>query len=68
MGAICCALLFIATPIALVTYFNRAWRKVGSVPNRAAYVIWLGVETVAAVGILAIIACAVIILAVARQH
>jgi hypothetical protein len=63
---ICCALLLIATPIAVFTYFNQAWRKIGSVPNKSAYAIWLGLESIVAVSILSTTAYAVISVAIAR--
>ena len=52
---LCLGLLLIATPIAAVRYFRQAWQKVDSVPNRTSYVVWLGLETTAAVGVLALI-------------
>jgi hypothetical protein len=36
--AVVYTLFLIGTPIALVTYFNRAWRRVATVPNRTSYV------------------------------
>ena len=68
MGVIvtCCAALIVATPIALTTYFNRSWRRVGTVPNRAAYVTWLTLESIAALGVLAMLMYPFIRLAVAR--
>ena len=50
------ALLLIATPVAFVAYLNQAWRRVGAVPNRAAYVIWLSFESIAAMGVLGVLA------------
>ena len=58
--------LLIGTPIALINYFNRAWRRFGAVPNTTVYVIWLSLESIAAVGFLGLLACPVITFAVAR--
>jgi hypothetical protein len=49
------ALLLVATPVTAVKYFKEAWRKVGSVPNRTSYIVWLGLETSAAVGVLGLV-------------
>jgi hypothetical protein len=46
----------IGTPVALATYFNRAWRGVGTVPNRTAYVVWITLESIAGVALLGILA------------
>ena len=62
--AVLFVLLLIGTPIALVTYFNRAWRRVATVPNRTAYVTWLSLETIAGasvVGLLAYVAIAFVV-------
>lgn len=48
-----CVTLLVLSPIALFRYFNEAWRRVGEVPNRSAYVAWLGLESVAATALLA---------------
>ena len=48
-------LLLIGTPIAFFSYFNRAWRHTRAVPNRASYVAWLSLETIAAIGFLALL-------------
>lgn len=58
--------LLIGTPIALINYFKRAWRRVGAVPNTTVYVIWLSLESIAAVGFLGLLAYPVITFAVAR--
>jgi hypothetical protein len=60
------ATLLVGTPIALITYFNRAWRRVGTVPNTTVYVIWLSLESIAAVGFLAALAYPDVLFAVAR--
>ncbi len=60
------ATLLIATPISLSAYFNRAWRRVGTVSNTTVYVIWIGLESVAALGLLGVLAYPVIIYALAR--
>lgn len=44
-------LLLAATPVAAFRYFNQAWRRASSLPNRPSYIIWLGLETSVAVGI-----------------
>jgi hypothetical protein len=49
-------LYVIATPIALVNYFNRAWRRVPTVPNKSAYVIWMSLETFAGACLLGLLA------------
>jgi len=60
------ATLLIGTPIALATYFNRAWRRVAAVPNRTAYVLWLSLESIAGIGVLGILVYATVTFAVAR--
>jgi hypothetical protein len=52
LGAMCVTLL-VLSPIALIRYFNQAWRRVREVPNRSAYVAWLGLESLAATALLA---------------
>ena len=59
-------LLLIGTPAALFTYFYQAWRRVGTVPNKTVYFIWVGLENVAAVAVLALMAYPVVAFAVAR--
>src|SRR5690242_6495523 len=48
-------LLCIGTLIALVNYFNRGWRRAATVPNRIAYVIWMGLESLAGVGLFGLV-------------
>jgi hypothetical protein len=60
------ATLLVGTPIALATYFNRAWRRVGTAPNRTAYVVWLSLESMAGIGALGILVYATVTVAVAR--
>jgi len=36
---------FLLSVIALVFYFYRAWRRVAVVPNKAAYVAWMSIQT-----------------------
>src|ERR1700733_62681 len=36
---------FLLSVVALVFYFHRAWLRVEAVPNKAAYIAWLGIET-----------------------
>ena len=64
--AIVYTLFLIGTPIAVTTYFNRAWRRVAAVPNRTAYVIWLTLESIAGVGLLGILAYATVSVAIAH--
>jgi hypothetical protein len=64
--AVVFALLLIGTPVALITHFNRAWRRVATVPNRAAYVTWLSLETIAGAAVVGFLAYGVITFAVAR--
>jgi hypothetical protein len=59
--------LFLAgTPIALATYFNRAWRRASTVPNRTAYIIWMSLESVAGAGLLGVLAYATVSFATAH--
>ncbi|MGB9073367.1 MAG: hypothetical protein WCC22_12065 [Terriglobales bacterium] len=44
---------FLLSVVALVFYFYRAWRRVGAVPNKAAYIAWMSIETVFALAALA---------------
>jgi hypothetical protein len=62
--AVVYTLFLIGTPIALTSYFNRAWRLVATVPNRTAYVIWLSLESIAGAGLLGILAYATISFAI----
>jgi hypothetical protein len=66
MLAVGYATLLIGTPIALINYFNRAWRRVGTVPNTTVYVVWLSLESIAAVGFLGLLAYSAIMFAVTR--
>jgi len=43
--AVCGAFLLLLTIYAVVAYFMTAWRKIGMVPNRSSYVVWVGFET-----------------------
>ena len=36
---------FLLSVVALVFYFYRAWLRVEAIPNKAAYIAWLGIET-----------------------
>jgi hypothetical protein len=58
--------LLIASPIALVSYFNREWRRARSGPNTTVYVIWLSLESVAALGFLVLLVYSAILFAAAR--
>ncbi len=64
--AIVYTMFFVVTPIGLATYFNRAWRRVSSVPNRTAYVIWLSLESIAGAGVLGMLVYATVEFAVSR--
>lgn len=42
----CLTIVWLAlTLVALGAYFYRGWRRVPSVPNRSAYILWLGFES-----------------------
>jgi hypothetical protein len=45
----CCVVLGLATCIGTLRYFKDAWSRAGSVPNRTAYIAWIGLQTLAAV-------------------
>ncbi len=64
--AVVYTLFLIGTPIALTTYFNQAWRRVATVPNRTAYVIWLTLESIAGAGLLGILAYATFTFAISH--
>jgi hypothetical protein len=64
--AVVYTMFLIGTPIALATYFNRAWRRVAAVPNRTAYLIWMSLESIAGAGLLGILAYATVSFAIAR--
>ena len=66
MLAIGYAALLIGTAIALINYFNRAWRRVGTVPNTAVHVIWLSLESITAAGFLGLLAYSAIMFAITR--
>ncbi len=42
------ALLTVCIAIAVPTYLYRSWARLRTVPNKTAYVIWLGFETLLA--------------------
>ena len=64
--AVVYVLYLIGTPIALVTYFNRAWRRVPMVPNKTAYVIWMSLETFAGACLLGLLTYATVSFAMTR--
>ena len=64
--AVLLTLLFIATPVALIRYFNQAWRRVDTVPNRVAYVTWLSLETIAGAGLIVLLGYGAIAVTIAR--
>jgi hypothetical protein len=39
------SVLSASTLIAMLSYLIRSWRRVGLVPNRVSYSVWLGFET-----------------------
>lgn len=42
-----------ATAVVIPLHFFRAWRRLGSVPNRREYAVWVGLETLFAVSLVA---------------
>ena len=44
---------FLLSVVALVFYFYRAWGRVAAIPNKAAYIAWMSIETVFALAALA---------------
>ena len=50
--AVASVLLLVGTLIALMAYFTRAWRKLGTVANKTEYMVWVGLETIAALSVL----------------
>ena len=44
---------FLLSVAALVFYFYGAWRRIGAMPNKAAYIAWISIETVFAVAAVA---------------
>jgi hypothetical protein len=43
----------IVTPASFAAYFTNAWRRITFVDNRSVYVLWLSLETIAAVAFVA---------------
>jgi len=39
------AVWFLLSVVVLFFYLYRAWRRVGAVPNKAAYIAWLSIES-----------------------
>jgi len=64
--AVVYALFLIGTPVALAAYFNRAWRRVGAVPNRTEYVIWMSLESIAGIGLVGVLAYATVSVTLAQ--
>jgi quinol-cytochrome oxidoreductase complex cytochrome b subunit len=60
------ALFVIGTLVALMSYFMQAWQRLSTVPNRTAYMVWIGLETVAALFVLFGLAYSTVIFAVTR--
>jgi hypothetical protein len=48
LGFICVASIAIVLPL----HFYRAWKKLGQIKNQGQYAVWVGFETVAAIGLL----------------
>jgi hypothetical protein len=46
-----CAVFLILGCISLYRYFDDSWRKWRDVPNKPEYVVWLSLETLAAIGV-----------------
>src|SRR5581483_10124465 len=64
--AIVYTVFLIGTPIALATYFNRAWLRIATVPNKTAYVVWMSLESIAGAGLLGVLAYATVSFAAAH--
>jgi hypothetical protein len=47
------AMWFLLSVVALFFYFYRAWRRVGAVSNKAAYIAWLSIESMFALAAVA---------------
>jgi hypothetical protein len=48
----CCSLLLFATCVGILRYFADAWKRARTASNRTAYIVWLSLETLAAVALL----------------
>lgn len=48
-------ILLLATAVAAFRYFKKAWEKSRSVSDRTAYVLWVGLETIVAVGLIVLL-------------
>jgi hypothetical protein len=59
-------LFVIGTLVALMSYFMQAWKRLGTVPNRTAYMVWVGLETFAALFVLFGLAYSTVIFAGTR--
>jgi apolipoprotein N-acyltransferase len=49
LGALCVGATLVVVPL----HFFRAWRRLGSVPNRREYAVWVGLETLFVAGLAA---------------
>ena len=47
------AIWFLLSVVALFFYFYRAWRRVGAVSNKTAYITWLSIESIFALAAVA---------------
>ena len=61
-------LLLVTTPFVVYQYFDSAWWKAASAPNKTAYVIWVGLETVAAVTVTCALLYAVAVQTLSHLH
>jgi len=46
-----CAVGLVLGTISLYRYFHDSWRQWRDVPNKTEYIVWLSLETLAAVGV-----------------
>jgi hypothetical protein len=47
------AIWFLLSVVMVFVYLYRAWRRVGAVPNKSAYIAWLSIESVFALAAVA---------------
>jgi hypothetical protein len=46
---------FLLSVVALFVYFYRAWKRVGLASNKAAYIVWLSIESMFALAAVVIV-------------
>jgi hypothetical protein len=46
-------LIILLSVVMVFVYLYRAWRRVGAVPNKSAYIAWLSIESVFALAAVA---------------